>query len=108
MFPSPSLVLSILIASIYALLSHLIWGGNENSLRKNGSMDKNSAIRRREFSFGVAKLALYWAVGSLGFGLGQALSRLLPFEVLTIGEVHLLEGTLGCWSLLLIAKQLKV
>ena len=84
MFPSPSLVLSILIASIYALLSHLIWGG------------------------GVAKLALYWAVGSLGFGLGQALSRLLPFEVLTIGEVHLLEGTLGCWSLLLIAKQLKV
>ncbi len=81
--PPPSLILSALIVSIYALLSHLIWGG------------------------GLAELALYWAVGSLGFGLGQAVSRLLPFEALTIGDVHLLEGTLGCWSLLLIAKRLK-
>jgi len=83
LFPSPSLVLSVLKASIYALLSHLIWGG------------------------GVAELALYWAIGSLGFGLGQALSRLLPFEALTIGDVHLLEGTLGCWFLLFIVKRLK-
>jgi len=30
------------------------------------------------------------------------------FEALTIGEVRLLGGTLGCWSLLLIAKRLKV
>lgn len=84
MLPSPSLVLSILIASIYALTSHLIWGG------------------------GAVRLALYWAAANIGFGLGQALSKLLPFEALTIGDVHLLEGTLGCWSFIFIAKRLKL
>lgn len=83
MFLSPSLILAVLIVSIYALLFHLVWGRN------------------------MAELALYWVVGGLGFGLGQALPRLSALDALVIGDVHLIEGTIGCWSLLLIAKWLK-
>lgn len=84
MFLSPPLVLSMLIASIYAFLFHLVWGRS------------------------VRELVFYWLVGVVGFGLGQIVSRFWPVDILRIGQVHLLEGSIVCWVFLFIAKWLKM
>ncbi|HID86073.1 MAG TPA: hypothetical protein EYP55_01690 [Anaerolineae bacterium] len=84
MFLSPALILSLVLAGIYAALFHLLWGQS------------------------AAQLARYGLIGLLGFGLGQLLAGALGSRLLMIGQVHLLEGTLVCWACLFIAKRLKV
>ncbi len=82
-FSSPPLVLSIVLASIYSALFHL-WQGH-----------------------GVKELALYWIAALSGFGLGQLASYSLGLNVLMIGQIHVLEGTLVCWLFLFAVKWLK-
>lgn len=86
MFPlfSPSLALLFLLASINAVLFHLLWGR-----------------RMRE-------LVLFWVAAVIGFTVGQLVAEALGFSFLTIGSLHLIEGTIGSWMGLLIAKRLKV
>ncbi|MFQ6057948.1 MAG: hypothetical protein ACE5MB_03585 [Anaerolineae bacterium] len=84
MFLSPALVLSVVLAGIYSALFHLLWGRS------------------------TVQLALYGVIGLVGFGAGQFLAGALGSQLLMMGQVHLLEGTLACWVCLLIAKRLKV
>ncbi len=86
MFPlfSPSLAFLFLLASINAVLFHLLWGQ-----------------RMRE-------LVLFWVAAGIGFTVGQLVAEALGFSFLTLGPLHLIEGTIGSWMGLLIAKRLKV
>ncbi len=81
---SPSLVFSVLLASLYGAVFHFIWGK-----------------RWRD-------LALYWGAASVGFGMGQAIFSLLGFSVYMIGQVRVVESTAVSWGCLFIARWLKV
>ncbi len=81
---SPAFVLSVVLASLYAALFHLLW-----------------APRR-------GKLWVYWLAALIGFGLGQMLARFSPVRLIAIGDVRLVAATAGALAALIIAKQLKV
>jgi hypothetical protein len=80
---SPPLVLSLIIAGAYAAFFNL-W--------QKGS---------------VKDLLLYLVVCWLGFGIGELVGDLLDVDILMIGQIHILEGTLGSWLLLLLVKWLR-
>ncbi|MGA9350050.1 MAG: hypothetical protein WBW48_14775 [Anaerolineae bacterium] len=80
---SPPLVLSLVIAGAYAAFFNL-W-------QKGSAKD----------------LLLYLVVCWLGFGIGELAGDFLGLDVLIIGQIHVLEGTLGSWLLLLLAKWLR-
>jgi hypothetical protein len=81
---SPTIVLSVLIVSGYSLLFYFLWGRT------------------------VGQLARYWVAGLIGFGLGQVAAIATGWNMLVIGDVHLIEGTLGCWLMLFIAKKFRM
>lgn len=81
---SPPFAFLLLLATINALLFHLVWG-------------------RR-----VRELVLFWIAAVIGFTAGQLIAEALGFSVLTIGPLHPVEGTVGSWMVLFIAKRLKV
>ena len=81
---SPSLVFSVLLASLYGAIFHFIWGKKWRDL------------------------ALYWAAAIVGFGIAQAIFGLLNFSVYMIGEVRIVESTILSWCCLFIARWLKV
>lgn len=80
----PVLVLGAILASVYALLFHLVWGR-----------------RMRE-------LLTYWLAALLGFAVGQLLGWLLGMRFLMIGDLHLIEGSVASWVGLVVAKRLKL
>jgi hypothetical protein len=80
----PSLILAIVIASIYAVLFNL-W-------RDGGPRD----------------LLFHLAAAWVGFGLGQIAGWLVSLNWLMIGALHVLEGTLLCWALLFLANWLRL
>ena len=84
MLLSPSLVFSVLSASLYGAIFHFIWGKKWRDL------------------------ALYWAAALIGFGIGQAIFGLLNFSVYMIGEVRIVESTIVSWGCLFIARWLNV
>ena len=84
MWFSPPLVFSVVLVSIYATLFHL-WRGKT-----------------------LKDLLLYWLAALLGFGLGQIIGNSLGFDVLMIGQVHVVEATLISWLFLEVARWLKV
>jgi len=67
----PAVVLSLAVASLYG-----------------GLFDFFFAQR-------AADILRYWAVAIIGFAAGALVGLLVPWHVLVIGEVHLLEGTVG-------------
>ena len=79
----PALVLSLVIASLYAGLFHFL------------------------FAQRATDLFYYWAAAIVGFLLGAGLGLLVPWSLLVIGEVHLLEGTLLCASALSLVRWLR-
>ena len=81
---SPSLVFSLLLASLYGAVFHFVWGK-----------------RWRD-------LAIYWVVALVGFGLGQAVSEFLGFSVYMIGLVRVVEGSVISWACLFVARWLNV
>jgi len=83
LFP-PALILSVVIASLYAAIFHLLWAPRQG------------------------KLWVYWLAALVGFGVGQILAGLSPLRLLMIGDVHLLEATIFSAAALVIAKRLKV
>ncbi len=76
------LVLGFLLASAYAAIFHLIFGG---SLRR---------------------LLVYLAAAWLGFVIGQFAGDFLNFELLKLGKIHLVSASIGAWLLLLAARWL--
>lgn len=81
---SPPLVLSLIIASAYAALFNLWQGGSAKDL------------------------LLYLLACWLGFGIGELAGDLLGLDVLMIGQIHVMEGTIGAWLLLLVVRWLRV
>ena len=80
---SPPLVLSLIIASAYAAIFNLWQGGSAKDL------------------------LLYLLVCWLGFGIGELAGDLLDVDILMIGQIHVVEGTIGSLLLLLLVKWLK-
>jgi len=83
MLHPPLLVLSLVIATLYGALFHLLWG---RTLRE---------------------LLIYWAAALLGFGSGQLLASAFSWRDLLIGELHLLTASAVCWLFMALAKQFK-
>mgnify|MGYP005840486743 CR=1 FL=1 len=78
----PAVVLSLIVASLYGGLFHLC------------------------FARRAADLGRYWLAAIVGFFLGAGLGLIVPWRILVLGDVHLLEGTLICTSALFLARWL--
>lgn len=76
---SPSLVLSLVLSMGIAAMFHL-WRGR--SLRD---------------------LLLYLLVAMVGFGAGQLVGTIIRTPLLQVGDVHLLEASVGAWVALAVA-----
>ena len=79
----PAIVLSVVIGGIYGALFYL-WKGKSWS-----------------------DLALFIIVAILGFFVGQLIAFLLQLNVLKLGQVHFIEGTLFAWLFMLAIAWLK-
>jgi len=53
-------------------------------------------------------LLLYLLACWLGFGIGELAGDLLGLDILMIGQIHVVEGTIGAWLLLLVVRWLRV
>ncbi len=79
----PAIILSAVIGGIYGALFYL-WKGKTWS-----------------------DLALFIIVAILGFFVGQLVAFLLQLDVMMVGQVHLIEGTLLAWLFMLAIAWLK-
>jgi len=70
---SPALLVSLLLAGVHAALFHLLRGQR------------------------VTELLRFGGVSVAGFLLGEGVARLLDLGSLMLGDVHLLQGSLGAW-----------
>lgn len=70
-FIAPSLLLSLLLSVAYASLFHL-WRGR-----------------------GLRDYLIYLIAAIVGFGAGQLMGALIRLPMLQIGEVHMIEATVG-------------
>jgi hypothetical protein len=81
---SPTVVVFLGLGTTYALLFHL-WSGRR-----------------------LQHLLLFWLVSMLGFGLGYLIASALPFHLVTLGEVPVVEASLGALVLLLVARRFAI
>jgi hypothetical protein len=79
----PLLVLSLVIATMYGALFHLLWG---------------QAIR---------ELLIYWVAAVAGFASGQLLASAFSWPDLLIGELHFMAASAASWLFMAFAKRLK-
>lgn len=70
MFQMPAVVLSLVIATLCALVFYVLRG---------------KALRQ---------LAAYWVAGLIGFFVGQWLAGVMGWRFLVVGQVHPLEGVI--------------
>jgi len=77
-------MLSLVIATLYAAIFHLLWG---KSLRQ---------------------LLIYWAAALLGFAAGQVVASKLSWQDLFIGEIHLLAASAASLLSMTLARRLKL
>lgn len=80
----PMIVLSIVLASLYAALFHLIRGRT------------------------LLDLPILWAASLAGFTTGELAARVINLNIFMIGELHLVEATIGSLAFLFIARWLKI
>jgi hypothetical protein len=80
---SPALILSLIIASAYAAIFNLWQGGS------------------------VKDLLIYLLACWLGFAIGELAGDFVGLDILMIGQIHVVEGTIGSVLLLFLAKWLK-
>jgi hypothetical protein len=79
----PALLLSLVLASAYAAAFHL-WLGR-----------------------GLRDLPPFWLASVLGFAAGQIAGQMLDLIPVTIGQLQIIEATLGAFLFLFIAKWLR-
>jgi hypothetical protein len=84
MFSSPSLILSLVVATLYAAAFHLLGG-------RSGR-----------------QLLITWLAALVGFGSGQALATLLSWHDPLIGELHLVTASAISWLFMFLAKSLRL
>jgi len=77
---SPALLLGLLLSTTYASLFHL-WGGRN-----------------------LRDLLIYWLAATVGFAAGHAIGALTQISLLQIGQLHVLEGTIGSIAALVVAR----
>jgi hypothetical protein len=80
---TPALILSLLLASVYAALFYL-WQGR-----------------------GLRDLLFFWLASLVGFASGQVVGQMLGILPWTIGQVHVIEGTVLALLFLFIARWLR-
>ena len=78
----PAIVLSLIIASLYAGVFHFL------------------------FARQAVELVYYWPAAVIGFLLGAAIGLLIHWDFMILGEIHLFEGTLAATLVLLLARWL--
>ena len=83
MLNTPLIVLSLVIATAYGALFHLLQG---RTLRQ---------------------LLVYWSASIVGFGCSQLLASALSWNDPLIGELHVVPASLGAWLLMFFAKRLE-
>jgi hypothetical protein len=69
----PSLILSLVLGSLYGLLFFLLAGGSKRGLWA------------------------YWLVGAASFLAGQFLGEYVQVSKITLGDVHVIEASVVCW-----------
>jgi hypothetical protein len=74
----PVLIISPVLGSLYGLLFFMMVG----------------AKQRRMINF--------WLVGAAGFLLGQFVAEYVQLSHFTLGDVHVVEGSLLCWAALIV------
>lgn len=79
MLQVPALVLSLVLASAYAVAFHL-WRGH-----------------------GLRELVFLWLAAVVGFASGHLVGQMWGFVPWTVGQVHVLEATLVAFLFLIIA-----
>lgn len=81
---SPIVVLSLVIATLYAALFHLLAG---------------KAMR---------DLGVTWLAAVVGFGVGQVLASAMGWADPMIGELHVLAASAVSWLAMALARKVKV
>ncbi len=84
MIPETTLVLSLILASIYAGAFHVFKGKT------------------------LVELPIFWAVSLIGFAIGEFGAQILHLDFLLIGELHVVEASMISIACLFIARWLKV
>ena len=84
MFSLPSLILSLVVATLYAAAFHLLRG-------KSGR-----------------QLLITWVAALAGFGSGQVLATLLSWRDPLIGELHLVTASAASWLFMFLARSLRL
>jgi len=84
MFSSTVVILSLVLATLYAAAFHLLWG-------KTGR-----------------QLVITWLAALLGFGSGQVLGILVSLSDVMIGEVHMVAASAVSWLFMYLAKGLEL
>jgi len=79
----PLLILSLVLATLYTGLFHLLWGRTFN------------------------QLFISWLAALAGLALGQLLASGLGLRDLMIGELHLVTASLSSWLLMALARRVK-
>ncbi len=80
---SPYFLLSVLLGGAYGSLFH-IWQGKS-----------------------ATDIFYYFPAGVIGFGLGQVAAKTLGWQFLLIGPIHIIEASIGCIVILLLARWLR-
>lgn len=78
--PSPSVVFSFILATLYGAAFHVLSGGD------------------------ARRLALFLLAAWMGFALGQGFGDAIAFSLLDIGALHMLPATVGAWLALVVAR----
>ncbi|KPL22671.1 MAG: hypothetical protein AMJ93_06650 [Anaerolineae bacterium SM23_84] len=79
----PLLTLSLVIATLYAALFHLMRGRT------------------------LQELLIYWVAAVAGFASGHLIASALSWPDVLIGELHLVAASLASWLFLAFAQRLK-
>jgi CHASE2 domain-containing sensor protein len=83
MVHSPLLALSLVVATLYAALFHLLRGRT------------------------MRDLLLYWAASLAGFAAGHLIAAALSWPDPLVGELHIAPASIACVSLMSFAQRLK-
>jgi hypothetical protein len=84
MMSEPTILLAVILASVYASAFHVIKGKT------------------------LTELPIFWASSLVGFAIGEAAARFLHLNWFRIGELHVVEGSIISIACLFIARWLKV
>lgn len=82
--PSPGLVFAFILATLYGVIFHLLWGGD------------------------ARRLALFLLASWLGFAFGQFLGLVLEIDILRLGGLRTFAATLGAFFALFAVRALTV